>query len=101
MPEFKKGNTYSQGRPKGAKNKRSKLSDTITSEALKQLEKAVFDGESWAIGEVLKRISPTLKAVTPSDSLDGLYLAAKTKEIAEFEERIQALEQQNETNKQT
>ncbi len=93
MAEFKKGNTVSQGRPKGSRNKRGKLSDSVTAEALRQLEVAVFDGESWALVEVLKRISPTLKAVTPENSLDGIYLEAKTKQVSELEERIQALEQ--------
>jgi len=92
MALFKDGNNASKGRPKGSKNKRGKISDSLAAEALKQLENAVSKAEPWAITEVLKRLSPTLKAVTPVDSLDGEYLALKMKEISEFEARLQALE---------
>jgi hypothetical protein len=92
MSKFEKGNALSNGRPIGSKNKRGKITDTIADEALRQLELAVFAGETWAINEVLKRLTPTLKAVTPEDSLDGKYLALKMKEISEFEERLTALE---------
>lgn len=81
-----------RGRPTGSKNKRGKITDTVAAEALRQLESAVFSGESWAINEVLKRLAPTLKPVTDAHSIDGAYLIAKTKEISEFEERIAALE---------
>jgi hypothetical protein len=87
-----------RGRPKGSPNARGKISSTIAAEAMAQLEKAVFSGESWAINEVLKRLSPTLKPITPEDSLDGEMLAAKIKEVAEFEERLKALEDQANEN---
>jgi hypothetical protein len=41
---------------------------------------------------VLKRISPTLKPITPEESLDGDMLALKIKEVSEFEERLSNLE---------
>ena len=65
------------GRRKGSKNKRSAFSDDITAEALVQLGKALSEGSPWAIQEVLKRTHPTLKAITPSDSIDGELLALK------------------------
>ena len=85
-----------RGRPKGSKAKRVKLSDTLTAEAVKQLQVAVFNGEAWAIESVLKRVSPTLKPVTLESSLDGEFLKLKMKEISEFEERLKLLEARNE-----
>jgi len=98
MTQFKEGNNASKGRPKGSKNKRGKITDSLAAEALRQLENAVCSAEPWAITEVLKRLSPTLKAITPLDSLDGQFLTLKMKEISEFESRLQALEN-NETQK--
>ena len=65
------------GRRKGSKNKRSAFSGDIIAEALMQLSKAVSEGEPWAIQEVLKRTHPTLKTITPVDSIDGELLALK------------------------
>ena len=47
---------------------------------------------------VLKRTHAPLKAITPLDSLDGEYLAAKIFEIKELELRLSALEAQGQTN---
>ena len=82
------------GRPKGSKNKRGQFSKELTEQTLEQLTLAVNQGESWAIQEVLKRISPTLKPITPVDSLDGDMLMLKIKEISELEQRLVALENQ-------
>jgi hypothetical protein len=94
MAQFNEQNqpTSNKGRPRGSKNIRGKLSTSVTAEAMRQLESAVFVGEQWALIEVLKRLSPTLKAVTPPDSLDGEYLRLKSLEISAFEERIKLLE---------
>jgi len=92
MALFQKGNNISKGRPKGAKNKRGKITDSLAAEALRQLENAVCSAEPWAITEVLKRLSPTLKAVTPVDSLDGEFLTLKMRELSDFEARLIALE---------
>ena len=54
MTQFKAGNSISQGRPKGAKNKRSQFSDAMTAKALAQLENALNDGEQWAVETILK-----------------------------------------------
>ncbi|MCA0937799.1 hypothetical protein LCL85_19860 [Vibrio alginolyticus] len=89
---FEKGNTFSKGRPKGSRNKRSLLSDEITSEALTKLKEAVIAGEAWAVQEVLKRTHPMLKSVTPESSLDTELLSERIKELVAFEERIAALE---------
>ena len=83
-----------KGRPKGSVNLRGKLSNAVTVEAMAQLEKAVFSGEQWALIEVLKRLSPTLKAVTPSDSLDGELMKFKILELSTFNERLKLLEEQ-------
>lgn len=88
---FEKGNTLGKGRPKGSRNKRSLLSDEITSEALTKLKEAVIAGEAWAVQEVLKRTHPMLK-VTPESSLDTELLSERIKELVAFEERIAALE---------
>jgi hypothetical protein len=80
------------GRPKGSKNKRGQFSKELTEQALEQLTLAVNKGESWAIQEVFKRTHPTLKPITPVDSLDGDMLALKIKEISELEQRLIALE---------
>ncbi len=84
------------GRPKGSRNKRSQFGDAMTATALKQLQAAVDDGESWAVQLVLNKTHPSLKPVTPVNSLDGELLQAKIKELSEFEERLAALERQNE-----
>jgi hypothetical protein len=80
------------GRPKGSRNKRGQFSQELAEQALEQLTLAVNQGESWAIQEVFKRTHPTLKPVTPVDSLDGDMLALKIKEISELEQRLIALE---------
>jgi hypothetical protein len=81
------------GRPLGSKNKRSQFTDAMTSTALEKLDIALSDGESWAIQLVINKTHPALKAITPEGSLDGDFLKLKMKEISEFDERIQALEQ--------
>jgi hypothetical protein len=83
------------GRPKGSRNKRGQFSQELVKQALEQLTLAVNQGESWAIQEVLKRISPTLKPITPEESLDGDMLMMKIKEIQELEQRLIALEAHN------
>jgi hypothetical protein len=84
-----------KGRPKGSKNVRGKLTKEITEDTMDQLALAVKKGEPWALQEVLKRISPALKAITPVDSLDGEMLTMKIKEIQELEQRLIALEAHN------
>jgi hypothetical protein len=80
------------GRPKGSKNIRGQISKELTNKALKKLDEAVEIGEAWAVQEVLKRVSPALKPITPIDSLDGDMLALKIREAVDFEERLNALE---------
>jgi D-serine dehydratase len=93
MSKFSKDNQpANRGRPKGAKNKRGQFSEKLSNEAIQKLEQAVAQGEQWAIIEVLKRVAPPLKAVTPDDSLDGRMLEAKIFEITELEERLAELE---------
>lgn len=81
-----------RGRPKGTKNKRSVINESLQTAALQELEKAVLSGESWAVQTVMDRIAPKLKAVTPENSLDAQMLQAKIREITELEERIAKLE---------
>jgi hypothetical protein len=83
------------GRPKGSRNKRGQFSNELTTQALEQLTLAVSNGEAWAVQEVFKRTHPTLKPITPIDSLDGEMLMLKVKEIEEFEQRLIALEIKN------
>ena len=82
-----------KGRPKGSLNKRSQFSNELTSKALLELEVALNSGEQWAIEIILKRTHPTLKPITPDNSLDGEFLKLKMLEISEFEQRIKALEE--------
>jgi len=96
MAKFSKTNQpANKGRPKGSPNKRGQFSTTLTAEALEQLELAVKQGEAWAIQEVFKRTHPTLKAITPVDSIDGEYIKAKMFEIQELEHRLLVLENKN------
>jgi hypothetical protein len=71
------------------------LEKELTEKALEQLTLAVNQCESWAIQEVLKRTHPSLKPITPEDSLDGDMLMLKMKEIQELEQRLIALEAHN------
>jgi hypothetical protein len=87
-----------RGRPKGSKDKKMTLPDSLKATALEQLTEAVSVGESWAITLVMSRTHPALKPITPEDSLDGEMLAAKIKEVTEFEERLKALEDQSNEN---
>tara|TARA_R110000850_G_C9986519_1_gene466537 strand:+ start:3807 stop:4100 length:294 start_codon:yes stop_codon:yes gene_type:complete len=82
-----------RGRKVGSLNKKSQFTDAMTSTALEKLDIALSDGESWAIQLVINRTHPALKAITPEGSLDGDFLKLKMKEISEFDERIQSLEQ--------
>lgn len=81
-----------RGRKKGSKNKRGAISEALQKDAITKLEAAVLQGKPWAIQAVIDRTMPKLKAITPTDSLDGEMLAAKIKEVAEFEARLLALE---------
>ena len=80
------------GRKPGSRNKRSQFSDRMTADAIKKLDEALEQSEQWAIECVLKRTHPSLKPVTPTESLDGDYLRAKIFEINELQARIEALE---------
>ncbi len=96
MPQFQKGNTAGRGRPVGSKNVRASLPSSLCKRALEKLTEAVEAGESWACQEVLKRVYPALKPITPHNSLDGELLSERVKEIREFENRLVVLEQANE-----
>jgi hypothetical protein len=84
-----------KGRPKGSKNVRGKISKEMSDKALEKLDDALNMGEAWAIQEVFKRTHPTLKAIVPTDSLEAVMLMMKIKEIQELEQRLIALEAQN------
>lgn len=93
MAKFSKDNQpANRGRPKGAKGKRSAISEPLQKAALNELEKAVLCGEAWAVQSVIDRIAPKLKAITPENSLDAEMLSAKIRELTELEERIAKLE---------
>lgn len=82
---FQPGNSANpQGRPKGSKNKTTKLREEllgpILPEAVEKLHEAVKAGEKWAIEMT---ISYSLPKPKPID----------TEEMAEFESRLEQLEQ--------
>ena len=82
------------GRPRGAKGKRLQLPADLTSDAITALAEAVAGGDVQAIRLVLDRTIPALKAITPESSLDGELMTLKIRELAEFEQRLAAIEQQ-------
>ena len=92
MPFTSTNQPKGRGRPKGSKNKASLIDQSLQTEAFKQLQIAIQNGEQWAIQAVLDRCYPKLKQITPVQSLDGEYLQLKAKEISEFEQRLQVLE---------
>ncbi|MBY7995802.1 hypothetical protein KW438_10240 [Vibrio fluvialis] len=55
---FENGNKYGAGRPRGSKNKRSTIDESMQKKALEQLKKALDVGEAWAVQEVLNRTMP-------------------------------------------
>ncbi len=94
MPQFQKGNTAGRGRPRGSRNVRATVPASLTKRALEKLTEAVEAGESWACQEVLKRVYPCLKPITPENSLDGGLMQLKIKELESFEQRLILLEDQ-------
>ena len=82
---FQPGNPGNpMGRPKGSKNKATKLREEllgpILPEAVEKLRQAVSEGERWAIEMTIAYCLPRPKPVDPD-------------ELAEFEERLTQLEQ--------
>ena len=91
---FRKGESGNPaGRPKGAKGKRNQIPEELTADALAKLAALVAEGDTQAVRMVLDRVIPTLRAVTPENSLDGKLIAAKLAELETFEARIAALEE--------
>ena len=80
------------GRPKGARGKRAQIPPELTADALKRLAELVADGDAQAIKLVLDRTVPALKPTTAPGTLDAQLLGLKIREMAEFEDRITALE---------
>ena len=80
------------GRPKGAKGKRAQIPPEVTADALKRLAELVASGDPQAIKLVLDRTVPALKPTTAPGTLDAELLELKIREMAEFEDRITALE---------
>ena len=82
--QFANGNSANPaGRPKGSKNKATRLREEllgpILPEAVKKLREAVLEGEKWAVEMA---ISYSLPKPKPID----------TEEMAEIEQRIEQLE---------
>jgi len=86
--------TGKRGRPTGSKDKKAQFTKELTDTAMTKLTEAVSEGESWALQLIFNKTHPSLKPITPTDSLDGDLLRAKIKEVAEFEDRLIALENQ-------
>ena len=82
FPSGKSGNPA--GRPRGSQNKATKLREEllgpILPEAIEKLRQAVSEGERWAVEMAIAYSLPKPKPVDPD-------------EIAEFEERLEHLEQ--------
>jgi hypothetical protein len=82
FPPGQSGNP--KGRQKGSKNKSTRLREEllgpILPKAIEQLRQAVSDGERWAIETTISYSLPKPKPVDPD-------------ELAEFEERLEQLEQ--------
>ena len=82
---FQPGNNANPaGRPRGSQNRSTKLREKLLSpilpEAIEKLRQAVSDGERWAIEMAISYSLPKPKPTDPD-------------EIAEFEERLEHLEQ--------
>lgn len=76
----------------GAGRKRSPLPKKLTDAALVRLGELVDAGDVGAVKMVIDRSFPALKSVTPTGTLDAQLLQLKIKELSEFEQRLQALE---------
>lgn len=97
MQFSKENQPAKKGRPKGSKNKRSQIPETLNKEALTKLAAAVEQGDSWAIQAVLDRSIPKLKQAATGTEEQLLQAQIeltrfKVKELSEFEERLAALE---------
>lgn len=84
------------GRPVGSKNTtRRILPKSLSDSAMVQLTRMVDNGEWDAIRFTLERIYPSLKAITPANSIDARVLEARINDLVEFDRRLAALEGSN------
>lgn len=82
------------GRPVGSKNTtRRILPKSLSDSAMVQLTRLVDNGDWDAVRFTLERIYPSLKPITPANSIDAEVLRARINDLVEFDRRLAALEE--------
>lgn len=92
MAKFSSVNQPANRGRKKAKWKSNVFDKELTLKAVNALERAIDEGESWAIMAVIDRTYPKIKSIAPRGSLEAQELEMKIEQNADVTELIETCE---------